>query len=81
MSQVLTSDELGKSVNELISLGCKFVVDGEVFGAMIEFIEKLLVDSNPDKAAEQYLLNLRGLLLQTSKPVKERLNQSEIIRP
>lgn len=77
----MSADDMGKGIKELVSLGCKFVVEGQLFEGMIDLIDKLLIDGQPDKAGEQFLIQMRGLLLATSKPVKEKLTPPSIIMP
>ena len=75
--EALSVNELGRTIEELVSSGCKFVLEGSVFSAINELIEKLLLDGNPDKEGEAFLLSLRGALLGTSKPVRARLGFSD----
>ena len=72
-TEVLNADDLGKSLEEVVSLGCKFVVEGDVFKATIDLIDKLMIEGSPDKHGAEFLMQLRFALLQTSKPVRERL--------
>lgn len=62
-------DKLGKSVAELVSMGCKFVVEGDVFSCINELLEKLVLDGAADTEGVRFLLQLRAALLTTSKPV------------
>jgi hypothetical protein len=73
-------EELGKSVSELVSLGCSFTVDGTAFEATIHLLEKLIIDGNADKQGESFLINLRAMLLQTSVPVKSKLKQTIVCK-
>jgi hypothetical protein len=73
-NEALSVDQSSKTLDEMVSLGCKFVVDGDVFKATIDLLEKLLVESSPDKQGEAFLVSLRFALLNTSKPVKEKSN-------
>jgi len=80
-SGVLNAEQAGKTVAELESLGCKFVVEGNVYQAVISLLEKLLIDGAADVEGEAFLLQLRAALLQTSKPVRERVVSSDETRP
>lgn len=77
----MNAEELGKSVAELVSMGCKFVVEGDVFNATVELLEKLLIDGNPDREGQAFLIQLREALLRTSKPVKDKLGTVDPTSP
>jgi len=70
----LNIDQVGKSVPELVSMGCKFTVEGDVFSAVNELLEKLLLDGAADPAGEQFLIQLRTALLTTSVPVISKVS-------
>ena len=72
-------DAQHKSLEELVSTGCKFVVEGDLFKAMLDLIDKLMMDGGPDEAAVQFLLQLRIALLQSSVPVKTKIGSDSKI--
>jgi hypothetical protein len=73
IAEVLDLDGLGRTVNELVSMGCMFVVEGEVFQAMTELLEKLVRDGDADPQGVEFLLQLRAVLIQSSKPVRPKV--------
>lgn len=72
----------GKTVAELVSLGCKFVVDGNVFSAVITLVDKLVTEAAADPSGVKALLELRAILLQTSVPVRSKIgDEGKIVLP
>jgi len=70
-------DQLGKSVEALVSMGCDFVVKGDAFNATLALIEKLLTDADVDPNGQAFLLQLRGALISSSVPVRAKIKMGE----
>lgn len=78
----LPLDMTGQSVAELVSLGCKFVVDGPVFSALVTLIDRLIEENASDDTGIRALLELRAILLQTSVPVRSKIgDENKLVVP
>lgn len=63
-----------KTIQELVAQGCHFVVQGEVFEALMMVLDKAIEGSN-DAASKSWLVVLRESLEITTVPVKPKPNQ------
>ncbi len=71
-ARAATAEELGGNLDELVEMGCQFVLEGEHFKLLVDFLEKLIIDTQGNKEVQEYIFNMRDLFLTQSKPVKER---------
>lgn len=71
-NQPIPIEATGKSIKELVSLGCKFVLEGDVFLAMATLLEGLLKDETLNTEGRSFLTRLQLALIQTSNPVFAR---------